>query len=80
MDVRWLLAEKQKSADPDPKRNPETAVHLVHAVPAQSDSRIAGVSQCWIFAPAQNKISEVIADLVPLTAAASNTANPTATI
>lgn len=80
MDVWWLLGEKQKSPDPDPKRNPETAVRSLHMVPALTDSRIAGVSQCWIFAAAQNGISEVIADLAPLTAAAPNTANLAATI
>lgn len=58
----------------------ETAVHLLRAVPARSDSRIACVSQCWIFAAAQNEISEVIADLVPLTAAKPTTANSIATI
>lgn len=55
-------------------------MHLVHAVPALSDSRIAGVSQCWIFAAAQNGISEVIADLLPLKAATPNSANPTGTL
>lgn len=57
----------------------QTVVCLLHAVPALSDTRIAGVSQSWMLAAKQGGISEILADLVPLTAEAPNIASPSGT-
>lgn len=48
------------NVNPNPKRNSETAVFLLQAVPALSDPGIAG-SQSQMFALKQGRISEVLA-------------------
>lgn len=51
----WLLAKQPKSPHLNPNSNAVTEVCSFHVAPALPNSRTAGVSQCCIFAAAQNE-------------------------
>lgn len=67
----WYFGSK---VNPNPREIQTCSVQCLH-----SDTKIAGVSQPWMFAAKQVGISEVLADLVPLTAEILIIANHTGT-